>query len=448
MKSNKHRNLNQTNLFAPLFKDMLDPKHALFKLAEKIDWAVLEQEFSKNYSTTGRPAHPVRLMVSLLILKQLYNLGDESLPEAWVQNPYYQYLSGFEVFQWKFPVAPSDLTHFRKRIGKEGAELILKSSLDIQDQRSLKCKEVSIDTTVQPKNITYPTDGKLRRKVIDNCVKLAKEEGIQLRRTFRKEVKHLALKLHNGHHPKRRKPAQKATSRLNTIANKLIRELKRKLPPQRLELHLSNLSIWEKAANQKRNDKHKIYSLHEPHTACIAKGKAHPKFEFGSKVSFVITQNTNLVVGAVSFTGNPHDSKTVEESLACMKRVTDKQPQRAFVDRGYRGIKQVVDTQIITPCNGKGLDEKMKKRKRKKMRRRAAIEPIISHAKHQYRMGRNFLKGIIGDEINAILAAAAFNFKSWLNKSQLFWQKLEISVKFIINTLYVTYSHQHLKMTF
>ena len=322
MRSNKLPDQDQTDLFAPRLKEMLNPKNELFQLAEKINWDDIEQEFSGLYSNKGRPAHPIRLMVSLLILKQLYNLGDESLPGVWIQNPYYQYFSGFGVFQWKFPVAPSDLVHFRKRIGTQGAEFILKASLAIQDQRKLKCEEISIDTTVQPKNITYPTDGKLRIKVIEKCVGLAHSTGVGLRRSFKKEVTSLLLKLHNGSHPKRKKNAGKALKRLKTIANTLLRELRRKLTADQLSLHGQQFELWSKAINQAKNDKGKVYSLHEPDVACIAKGKAHPKYEFGSKVSMAISQNTNLILSAVSFTGNPHDSKTVEETLQAMKRVT------------------------------------------------------------------------------------------------------------------------------
>lgn len=414
-------NQNQSNLFAPLLKEMLDPRHELYNLANRIDWESIEVEFKPLYSKQGRPAHPIRLMVSLLILKQLYNLGDETLPSAWVQNPYFQYFSGFDVFQWKFPIATSDLVHFRKRIGKQGAEFILKSSIDIQDQRKVTCKEVSIDTTVQPKNITYPTDGKLRKKVIDKCVALAKENGIQLRRTYQKELKTLKLQMYNGQHPKRRKNARKALKRLNTIANKLIRELSKKMTAADLALNQELLDLWKKAANQQRNDKNKIYSLHETDVACIAKGKVHPKYEFGSKVSLIVTQNTNLILGVTNFKGNPHDSKTVAESLETMKRVTGKQPIRAFADRGYRGKKNVLDTQIIIPTNGRGLEEKERKKAKRKMRRRTAIEPIISHTKHQFKMAKNYLKGVVGDEINAILAGAAFNFKSWMNQLLNFW---------------------------
>lgn len=430
MKSNKAPNQNQMNMFNPILKEMLDPKNELYQLADKIDWQAIEDEFSDLYSHTGRPGHPIRLMVSLLILKQLYQHGDESLPEVWVQNPYYQYFSGFDVFQWKFPIAPSDLVHFRKRIGKSGAEFILKSSLDIQDQRKVKCEHVVVDTTVQPKNITFPTDSKLRKKVIEKCVRLAEKEGITLRRSYRQEVKRLMKQVYNGGHPRRKKAAKKANKRLKTIANALLRELYRKLDKQQLAYHAKELEKWSRAANQERNDKNKIYSLHEEEVACIAKGKAHPKYEFGSKVSFITTLRTNLILGITNFQGNPHDSKTLEESFNSMERITGKRPSQAIGDRGYRGPKSVEGVEIIRPTNGKGKSGTERRKAREKMRRRAAIEPIISHAKNKFGMIRNYLKGTEGDELNALLAASAFNFRSWMR------EKAEFFVRYLFSAFY------------
>lgn len=244
--------------------------------------------------------------------------------------------------------------------------------------------------------------------------------------------------MYNGQHPRRRKNANKALKRLNTIANLLIRELRRKLNPEDLLANQEQLDLWEKAVNQKRNDKNKIYSLHELEVACIAKGKVHPKYEFGSKVSFITTQNTNLVLGVTSFKGNPHDSKIVEESLKTMNRVIGKLPDIAYGDRGFRGKKMVMDTEIMTPDNGKGKTEKEKKKVKAKMRRRTAIEPIISHVKHQFRMARNYLKGELGDEINAILAGAAFNFKSWMNQLLNFWLHLITFKNSVSQSLYLS----------
>ena len=174
---------NQPSFLLPSLKEQLDPNHPIYQLNERINWSVIEEDFKKLYSHTGRPAKPVRLMVSLLLLKQLEDLSDEQVIRRWVDIPYWQYLSGETHFQWKPPAASSDLTHFRKRIGKKGAERLLKLSIDLFNPKIQK-EEVVIDTTVQEKNITYPTDSKLSKKVIDTCRNIAKQEGIPLRQSY------------------------------------------------------------------------------------------------------------------------------------------------------------------------------------------------------------------------------------------------------------------------
>ena len=174
---------NQSSFLLPSLKEQLDPKHPIYQLNDRINWSVIEEDFKKLYSHTGRPAKSVRLMVSLLLLKQLDDLSDEQVIQRWVENPYWQYLSGETHFQWKPPVASSDLIHFRNRIGKKGAERLLKLSIDLFDPKIQK-EEVVIDTTVQEKNITHPTDSKLAKKVIDTCRKIANQEGIRLRQSY------------------------------------------------------------------------------------------------------------------------------------------------------------------------------------------------------------------------------------------------------------------------
>ena len=177
-------NKQQFNLYHQNLEEQLNPKHPLCRLSKNIPWAYFEQEFAKHYSNTGRPAHPVRLMVGMLILKQLHNLSDESVVERWVENPYYQYFCGEVTFQWDFPCHPTDFVYFRKRIGEKGVEKILQASIDLHGEKSQE-RELLIDTTVQEKNITFPTDTKLYKKIAEHCVSIAEKEGIKLRQTYR-----------------------------------------------------------------------------------------------------------------------------------------------------------------------------------------------------------------------------------------------------------------------
>lgn len=153
------------------FEEQLTHKHPLYILANKIDWEKFEsedkKEFKKHYNDKiGRPAKPIRLMTGLLILKHIRNLSDESMVEQWMENAYYQYFCGEESFVNRQPCDASELVHFRNRIGEEGMELIFRESVRINGKDGQE-KQVVVDTTVQEKNITFPTDDKLHKKIIN-----------------------------------------------------------------------------------------------------------------------------------------------------------------------------------------------------------------------------------------------------------------------------------------
>ncbi|MEQ9297898.1 MAG: transposase [Cyclobacteriaceae bacterium] len=221
----KKETTSQLNFLAPSLKEQLNPKHELYKLSQHMDWIYLEEEFTKYYARQGRPAHPIRLMVSLLILKSVYDLSEEELIEQhWEMNSYFQFFSGKEVQQWGQPCAASDLAHFRKRIGKEGVEKIFNHSIDLHGKGG-KDKHVSIDTTVQEKNITYPADAKLHKRISDKCVSIASKESLQQRRSYSRTTKQLLRDTYNTTHLKRKKKAASAQRKLKTIAGRLVREL-------------------------------------------------------------------------------------------------------------------------------------------------------------------------------------------------------------------------------
>ncbi|MGA1842340.1 MAG: IS5 family transposase [bacterium] len=288
-------NQHQLNLFSKPLKDFINPRHPFSQLAEKIPWNEIEDHFKDLYSDTGRQAKPIRLMVSLLILKQLYNLSDETVVERWVENPYFQYFSGEMFFQWEIPVHPTDFVLFRKRIGEVGVKKILQISIRLHGKKAQE-KEVIIDSTVQEKNITFPTDTKLYKRIIDHCVKIAKEEDLVLRQSHRQTTKKLMLAQRFRNHPKNQKKATAAQRKLKTIAGRLVREIVRKLPSCANERYAEKIELFEKVLEQGKHSKDKIYSLHEPQVYCISKGKEHKKYEFGAKASIVVTKNTITTV--------------------------------------------------------------------------------------------------------------------------------------------------------
>jgi IS5 family transposase len=352
-------------------------------------------------------------MVGLLILKHLRNVSDEGIVEQWSENVYYQYFCGMEEFNSEPPCASSELVHFRKRIGESGIELIFHESVRVNGDDS-NDPHVNVDTTVQEKNITFPTDTKLQKKVIDKCLKIAKKEKLTLRQTYTQTLKKLYIDLRFSKHPKNRKKVKKARRSIKTIAGRLVRELKRLLPdhPDYKEL----LSLYEQVINQQRDTKNKIYSLHETEVCCISKGKEHKMYEFGNKASFVVTQTTGVIVGAMSFR-NEYDGNTLEPALTQASQLRKTKIKTATVDRGYRGNTEINDIkiQLPKPFSKKQTDYE-KRRLKKAHTRRAAIEPVIGHIKTDHRLGRNFYKGVMGDSINILLSAAAFNFKRMMNK--------------------------------
>jgi len=273
------------------------------------------------------------------------------------------------------------------------------------------------DTTVQENNTTFPTDAKLAKKIIDQCNKIAKKEGIEQRQNYKRVSKQYVRDTYNAKHPKRRKKAKKAQQRLRVIAGRLLRELERKMDKDVYSRYKEELDLYHRVLAQKRFDKNKLYSLHKPFTSCIAKGKAHKQYEFGNKIGIMLNPRELVVLAVGSFQGNPHDSKTIEPLLEQMEENLDYLPEEVVYDRGGRGQKEIKGVKISTPGRSSKRDNAYQKRmKRKKFRRRAAIEPVIGHLKQHFRMGQNYLGGESSPQINALLAAAGWNFKKMMEK--------------------------------
>ena len=449
MLQEKLPNQNQLNFFNLVLKQIVNPKHALCALANEIDWLALETPLSKNYKNDqGRPAKPLRLMCSLLILKHLYDLSDEELIAQWIQNPYYQYFGGMSEFQWAQPCASSELVHFRYRIGKSGEELILKSSIKVHDRfdnqsgassskkhQCRKEKRVYSDTTVEEKNITYPTDTKLHKRITEYCHRIAKEEGIKQRQSYTRTIPKLMLAQRFGTHPKNRKKAVAARRKLKTIAGRLLREIDRNLSCSGNRfLYQPFLDTAYKVLSQQKHSSNKIYSIHEPHVYCLSKGKEHKKYEFGCKVNIVWGEE-GLIMAANHLKENVHDSKVIAPALEQFEKLHGYLPKEFIADRGYRGKKEIKGVQISIPRPPTGKTSAYQRRQnKKKFRKRAGIEPVISHLKSDFRLSRNFLKGVDGDRHNLMMAVSAFNFKKWINQ----YQKI---IKSWLHTFLKPYQH-------
>lgn len=408
----------QLNMYQVPIRQFINEEHELCQLARRIDWDSLESDLSDYYCVdNGRPSIPIRKIVGVIMLKRMFNESDESVVDRWKENPYWQYFCGEVHFQHHWPFDPTELIKFRKRMGESGMERILKVSVDLFERKEIQEKHVLVDTTVQEKNITYPTDTKLQKRIIEKCRDIAEKEGIVMRQSYKRTLKQLMIDQRFRDHPKRRKKANAAARKIKVIAGRVVRDLERKMTDQQLEKYAHNLGLFYRVLNQQQKDGNKIYSLHETEVRCIAKGKEAKKYEFGNKVSLVKTMKSGIIVGALSFKENLYDADTLEPQLEQVERLTGKLPETASADRGYRGKKSVLGVHIQIPSKPKKKDSNYQKQKaRKFFKARAGIEPVIGHVKHDHRMLVNYLSGTQGDAINTLLAATGFNMIKMLRR--------------------------------
>ena len=408
----------QLEMFKTPLRHFIRENHKLVLLAKRINWDELESQLSRFYCLdNGRPGVPIRTIAGIVLLKRMFNESDESVIDRWVENPYWQYFCGEVYFHHEPPFDRTELIKFRKRVGEEGAEILLKMSIDLFPRKEVQEKEVLIDTTVQEKNITYPTDAKLQKKIIEKCRKIADKEGVQLRQTYTRELKQLMIDQRFHNHPKRKKKAKAAARRIKVIAGKIYRDLYRKLDDNQRDSYLKLFSVFDTLLAQQKDGKNKVYSIHQPYVKCIAKGKDAKKFEFGNKSSIVKTKKSGVIVGAMAFTENIYDGDTLSPQLKQVERLTSTKPRYGIVDRGYRGRKMIEGVKIISPGKlAASASRYLIQKTRKQFRARAGIEPIIGHLKRDHRMWRNFLLDEDGDKLNTLLAATGFNLRKMLQR--------------------------------
>lgn len=400
-------------LFQSRLDQILNTQHPLFAVANKIDWQSFEQQFGASYSDEqGAPAKPIRLMVGLLYLKHAYSESDESVVARFIENPYWQYFCGNEYFQHELPVDPSSLSRFRSRIGAAGLEKLLQELLHTAKRdghlTARDIERVNADTTVQEKAIAFPTDARLYHKMRGTLVRAANHRGLKLRQSYRRVGKKLLAQQSRYAQAQQYQRARKATRQLKTYLGRVYRDLKRQAPNPDAELERL-LALAERLLLQKKDDKNKLYSVHAPEVECIAKGKAHKRYEFGCKVSLVTTSKNNWIVGTKALHDNPYDGHTLSDALDQTERLTGVRPKQAYVDLGYRGHSVAGSTtvHIVDRRRLKSLTRSV----RRWFNRRAAIEPIFGHLKADHRMGRNYLKGTDGDKTNALLCACGFTLR-------------------------------------
>src|SRR5215212_9571390 len=404
------------DLYRSRLDQILDQRHELVRLASLIDWDRFDHEFGGFYRPLGRPAKPTRLMVGLSHLQHTFNLSDEAVVQRWIENPYWQWFCGCEYFQHQLPCDPSSLTRWRKRIGPEGLEKLLattiRAGLDTGAVQPSSLERISVDTTVQPKAITHPTDAKLYFKALLALVRQAQRHGLTLRQAHTRLAQRATVQVGRYAHARQMRRMRRELKRLKTYLGRVYRDVVRKVTGDGA---LSGrfaplLGLTERLLRQERTSKNKLYSLHAPEVVCIAKGKAHRRYEFGSKVAVAVTNREGFVLASKALEGNPYDGHTLKATVDQVIALTGIEPDRLYVDSGYRGHDYDKDRVFITRQR-RGLTPTIKR----ELRRRSAIEPMIGHMKADGRLGRNHLLGAAGDAMNALLVGAGHNLRLILN---------------------------------
>ena len=450
------------DFFRSRLDQMIDLKHPLAVLATRLPWSAIEAavapklahqakpakrvagedlagafagEFGGGISPAGRPRLPVRLMASLLYLKNSFNLSDEELVERWAENVVWQFFSGMDYYEPRLPCDATQIGRFRRLLGEDGIEQLLKATIDcavdIKAVKPADLERVIVDSTVQSKAIAHPVDSRLLEIARHKVVAAARRCGISLKQTYAQEGKTLRRKAGGYAHAKQFKRLRKTVKRQRTILGVVMREVQRVLAadkaavaaggtpaneassPKALSDLATLLERAERIRTQQRDTKNKLYALHAPEVECISKGKARNPYEFGVKVSLAVTHKQGLMVGARNFPGNPYDGHELSaqlEQTANLLQDTGRVPKQVVVDLGYRGVdSDNPGVQIIHRGKYKSLSDHEKKL----LKRRQAIEPLIGHAKADHRMDRCWLQGAVGDALHAINCAAGYNIR-WL----------------------------------
>jgi IS5 family transposase len=431
MRPKERRDSGQADLLRARLDAIIDMNHALVKLSRTIDWSFLEERFGAVYEDKpGRPPLPTRLMAGLAILKHTYDLSDEVLCERWVENPYYQFFCGEEFFQHGLVFDRSSLTRWRQRMGEEKLQALLQESLSVATKteaiKPSDLNRVIIDTTVQPKNVMFPTDARLLNRAREILVRLAKQQSLVLRQSYARVGKFALIKHQRYAHAKQFKRANRALKKLRTYLGRVMRDIARKIEG-RTDL-LGDivvgrmLALARRVLDQKQHQRGpKVYSLHAPEVECIGKGKAHRPYEFGVKVSVATTlahaKGGQFVTHVKALPGNPYDGHTLETVIPDMQALIGNIIERLVLDKGYRGHNAPPEYKFRAFISGQ--KRRVTPQIKRELRRRSAVEPVIGHLKSEHRMGRNFLWHRQGDAINAVLAAAGYNFRRlirWLQR--------------------------------
>ena len=374
-------------------------------------------------SSSGRKRLPIRLMASLLYLAYRDHHSDEAVVQRWSESVPYQHFSGGDkaYYEHRKPCDASQISRFRRALGEDGVEYLLKVTLAVAVRMKLVPVEafqtITVDSTVMEKAIAHPTDSRLLEVARARVIQVAKDAGFRLKQTFAREAQHLRWKAGGYAHARQFRRLRKVIKRQRTLLGVVLRDIQRQRDTRPDSPELAALDTLleraERIRTQKPKDKNKLYALHAPEVECIGKGKARKPYEFGVKAGLAITHQHGLIVGARTFPGNPYDGHTLNEQLEQTTILLEgiaPRPRTAYVDLGYRGVDQDhPDVEIIHRGKIKSLTQDQ----RRALKRRQAIEPVFGHLKADHRLNRCWLQGTTGDALHAVLCAVGYNLR-WL----------------------------------
>ncbi len=410
------------DMFRPRLDEQINMKHPLVRLAVLIDWDEIHRSFAGHFNSgRGRPALSPRLVAGLLYLQHAFDASDEAVVNTWVENPYWQFFTGEVYLRTEAPIDPSSLTRWRKRIGEEGVETLLALTIEAARKAGMISKtsvdRVIADTTAMPKAIAHPTDSRLLERAREHMVKLADEGSLTLRQNDNREAPRLAAQVGRYAHAKQYKRMRKTLRTLRGRVGRVHREIGRKVHELPEEMQHEAKDMLQRAGRiltQKSQDKNKLYALHAPEVECISKGKARTPYEFGVKVTVATTLEEGLVVGMRRVPGNPYDGHILAETPEQVGILADAKPKIAVVDKGDRGV-DVDGVRILRSRQKRGLTRTL----HAMIKRRSVIEPSNGHMKTDGRLGRNPLKGALGDALHAVICGAGHNIRLLLKRLRL-----------------------------
>ena len=280
-------------------------------------------------------------------------------------------------------------------------------------------KRVTVDTTVQEKAVSYPTDSKLLNRSRVRLVRLCHKQGVVLRQSYARKGPRALQQANRYGHAKQYRRLRREVKRLRTYLGRVVRDIERKTAGNaaRQAVFADELALAKRLLAQQKQDKNKLYSLHAPEVECISKGKVHKRYEFGVKASIATTNKSNFVVGGLALPGSPYDGHTLTKALAQVRRLTGEAIDEAFVDKGYRGHDETEATVYISGQK-RGIKTQ---RLKQSLKRRQAIEPVIGHLKSDGLLNRNHLKGTEGDQLNVLLSCAGHNLRLILRQLRFFY---------------------------